>query len=200
MTDPDELGATLAAVAAALDALGVRWGIGGSVASSAYGEPRATNDVDVVALLDVQGARELTRLLGPTFYADSDAAAAAAQQHRSFNVIDQRSFIKVDIFIPPAGPLGDGQLQRVVRLELMASSPPLPVLAPEDVILQKLAWYRAGGEVSERQWRDIVAVLRTAATELDRGYLEGVATATDLGGLLARAERDASAPRGAGGG
>ncbi len=196
MTDPDELGATLAAVAAALDSLGVRWGIGGSVASSAYGEPRATNDVDVVALLDVHGARELTRLLGPTFYADSDAAAAAAQQRRRFNVIDQRSFIEVDIFIPPAGPLGDGQLQRVVRLELMASAPPLPVLAPEDVILQTLAWYRAGGEVSERQWRDIVSVLRTAATELDRAYLESVATATNLGGLLARAESDAFVPRG----
>lgn len=191
MTDPDELGATLASVAAALDALGVRWAIGGSVASSAYGEPRATNDVDVIALLDANAAREVARRLGPTFYADGDAAAAAARQHRSFNVIDQRSFIKVDVFVPPAGPLGEGQLARAVRLELILAAPPLPVLGPEDVVLQKLAWFRRGGEVSERQWRDVVAVLRSVGSDLDEPYLDEVARATGLDALLDRARRDA---------
>jgi hypothetical protein len=191
MTDPDELGATLASVAAAFDGLGVRWAIGGSVASSAYGEPRATNDIDVIALLDATTAREVAKRLGPTFYADGDAAAAAARHHRSFNVIDQRSFIKVDVFVPGAGPLGEGQLTRAIRIELLAGAPPLPVLAPEDVILQKLAWFRAGGETSERQWRDLVAVLRTASPDLDDAYLDSVAGATDLGALLARARQDA---------
>jgi hypothetical protein len=193
MTDPDELGATLATVAAVLDGLGVRWAIGGSVASSAYGEPRATNDVDVVALLDVTTAREVAKRLGPGFYADGDAAADAARRHGSFNVIDRRSFIKVDVFVPAAGPLGEGQLTRAIRLELVALAPPLPVLGPEDVVLQKLAWFRAGGEVSERQWRDVVAVLRTVGPDLDDGYLDGVASPTGLDALLARARHDARA-------
>lgn len=180
-------------MAAVLDGLGVRWAIGGSVASSAYGEPRATNDVDVVALLDAATAREVAKRLGPCFYADGDAAAAAARQHRRFDVIDQRSFIKVDVFVPAAGPLGEGQLTRAIRLELVALAPPLPVLGPEDVVLQKLAWFRAGGEVSDRQWRDVVAVLRTVGPDLDDGYLESVASATDLDALLARALRDARA-------
>jgi len=191
MTDPDELGGTLVALAAALDGLGVTWAIGGSVASSAYGEPRATNDVDVIALLDAGSARAFTTRLGAAFYADGDVAAAAAREHRSFNVIDQRSFIKVDVFVPGRGPLGDAQLARAIRLEILPGGPPLPLLGPEDVVLQKLQWYRLGGEISDRQWRDILAVLRAAAGDLDHGYLDEVSVATGLAALLARARREA---------
>lgn len=192
MTDPDELGRTLAAIGAALDQLGVSWAIGGSVASSVHGEPRATNDVDVIAKLDERQARELTTLLGPDFYADADMAVDAVRKRSSFNVVDQRTFIKVDIFVPPSGPLGDGQLARAERIELVSASPALPVLGPEDVVLQKLAWYRLGGEVSDRQWRDVVTVLRLSSPEIDDTYLESVATSTGLQTLLARARRDAS--------
>jgi len=187
MTDPDELGRTLVSIGAALDELGVSWAIGGSVASSVHGEPRATNDVDVIAKLDERQARELTTLLGADFYADADMAADAVRKHSSFNVVDQRTFIKVDVFVPPAGPLGDGQLTRAERIDLVPASPSLPVLGPEDVVLQKLAWYRLGGEVSDRQWRDIVTVLRLSAPDIDDGYLDLVAAATDLETLLARA-------------
>ncbi len=65
MTDPGELGRALGAIAAALDALGITWAIGGSLASSAYGEPRATNGIDVIALLDETASRKLGALLGP---------------------------------------------------------------------------------------------------------------------------------------
>jgi hypothetical protein len=88
MTDPDELGRTLAAVAAALDGLAVPWAIGGSLASAAYGEPRATNDVDIIALLDERTAVGLTQRLGEGFYADAEAAREAARSRGSFNVID----------------------------------------------------------------------------------------------------------------
>lgn len=192
MTDPDELGRTLVAIGAAFDALGVRWAIGGSVASSVHGEPRATNDVDVVAALDEAQARELTRLLGPDFYADPDMAAEAARKRRSFNVVDQRSFIKVDVFVPSRGPLGDGQLQRAIRVDLVAASSPLPVLGPEDVVLPKLAWYRLGGEVSDRHWRDIVTVLRTSAPDVDDTYLDAVASTEGLDALLRRARKEAA--------
>lgn len=64
----------------------------------------------------------------------------------------------------------------------------VPVLGPEDVVLQKLRWFAIGGEVSERQWRDLVAVLR--AGPLDDAYLDEVAEATGLEVLLTRARRE----------
>lgn len=66
------------------------------------------------------------------------------------------------------------------------------VLGPEDVLLQKLAWYRLGGEQSDRQWRDICAILRMSRASLDQGYLEEVARGTGLAGLLERAKLDAA--------
>lgn len=100
----DELAATLVAVRGAFDSLGVTWAVGGSLASAAYGEPRATNDVDVI-------------------------------------------------------------------------------------VLQKLRWYRIGGETSDRQWRDIVSVVRGGA--LDDAHLDAIAGATGLAALLARAREAA---------
>jgi hypothetical protein len=102
MTDPEEIARALRALAKAFDALAVRWAIGGSLASSAHGEPRATNDVDVIALLSEEAARTFVASLGADFYADSDVAADAARRRSCFNVIDNRSFIKIDVFVPAA--------------------------------------------------------------------------------------------------
>lgn len=189
MTEIDELAAALAALRDALGAIGASWAVGGSLASAAYGEPRATNDVDVVAVLDEAGARRLAALLGDDFYCSEEAAVDAVRRHDSFNVIDQRSFLKIDVFVPGPGPLGVGQLHRRRELSLVGGVE-VPVLGPEDVVLQKLRWYRMGGGVSDRQWRDLVEVLR--AGDLDQAYLDEVAAATDLSELLERARRDAA--------
>ena len=191
MTNENDLSHPLLALAAALEALGVRWAIGGSIASGAHGEPRSTNDVDVIAELDERSARELVARLGEAFYADGDVAADAARRRSSFNVIHTVGFTKIDVFIPGRGPLGLGQLDRVRPLEILPGLRAFPVLAPEDVVLQKLRWYQLGGEVSDRQWRDIVQVLAKAAT-LDNVYLEAVATSEGLEALLTRARADAA--------
>lgn len=191
MTDPDEMKLAVAALAAALDAMAVVWAVGGSIASAAYGEPRATNDIDVVALLSEPQARELVERLGDDFYADADAAADAARRRGSFNVIDKRSFIKLDVFVPASGALGAGQLDRRVRLDVFPGTAPIPTLGPEDVVLQKLRWYQLGGGVSDRQWRDIVSVLRGMRGDLDEEYLDAVAAGGGLGQLLVRARADA---------
>jgi hypothetical protein len=192
MTDPGELSRALLAVAEILDARGVRWAIGGSLASAAHGEPRATNDVDLVASLSEADARALASELVATghFYADPDAAVDAVRRRSSFNVIDTRSFIKIDVFVPRAGALGTGQLDRACRLDIVPASRPLPVLGAEDIVLQKLNWYRAGGSISDRQWRDLVSVLRLAG-DLDDAYLDAVASSEGLDELLATARADA---------
>lgn len=191
MTDPDELRRALLAVATALDALGVRWAVGGSMASTVHGEPRTTNDIDVIAVLDVESARRFGALLGPDFYADRDTAVEAVRRCSSFNVIDQRSFIKIDVFVPESGPLGRGQLDRVQSFDFLGAGRALPVLGPEDTVLQKLRWYRSGGEVSDRQWRDIVSVLRASRDELDFAYLATTAETAGLALLLSRARQAA---------
>jgi hypothetical protein len=191
MTDPDELGRAIGPIAAALDALGVRWAIGGSIASSVHGEPRATNDVDVVAALDESQARDLCARLGTTFHADADTAADAVRHRSSFNVIDTRSFIKIDVFVPPSGSLGLGQLDRRIEADVVPGARPVFVLGAEDTVLQKLRWYELGGSVSDRQWRDIVSVLRHAGPRLDDAYLDAVANDAGLGELLAKARADA---------
>ncbi len=193
MTDPQELAGALRAISDAFQRLAVRWAIGGSVASSAHGEPRSTNDVDVIAVLSETEARELVTLLGADFYADAEVAADAARRRSSFNIIDTRGFIKIDVFIPPAGPLGTGQLDRRVVLEIFEGLQ-LPILGPEDVILQKLRWHALGGGVSDRQWRDVVAVLRLGAERLDDAYLDEVATCEGLAVSLQRAREDATRP------
>lgn len=191
MTDADELAAAVQALAHAFDTLGVTWAIGGSIASAFHGEPRATNDVDVVATLEEAHARRLPGLLGDDFYADEDAAAEAVRLNRSFNVIDTRTFIKIDIFVPGPGALGTGQLDRRVTAHVFPGAPPLPVLGAEDAVLQKLRWYRLTGSTSDRQWRDIVSVLRFAP-DLDDPYLDRVAAEAHLDDLLVRAREDAS--------
>ena len=192
MVDPDIV-LTVAAVANALDAVGVDWAVGGSVASTIYGEPRATNDVDIVAALQESDVDGLLGALGPSFYADALTVRTAVRTHDSFNLIDERTFLKVDIFVPRSGPMGSGQLDRRRRRNL-GDQLSVFVLGPEDTILQQLRWFRLGGEVSERQWRDIVAVLRLS-TKLDEAYLHATAKTARLDQLLTRAVSEALGQR-----
>lgn len=192
MTDLEALTLSLTKIADVLDAMSVSWAVGGSIASSVYGEPRATNDIDVIATLNEQQARGMVARLGDEFYADGDSAADAARRRSSFNVIDNQSLIKVDIFVPAAGPLGVGQLERARPIAAFPGMRPVPMLGPEDIVLQKLRWHRAGGGVSDRQWRDIVSILRIVGRRIDGAYLEDVAAKEALGEALARARHDAT--------
>lgn len=130
--------------------------------------------------------RALLERLGDDFYASEDAAREAVRRCSSFNLIDNASLVKIDVFVPPHGPMGVGQLDRARRVSAFPGIVALPVLGPEDVILQKLRWYRLGGEVSDRQWRDLVSVLRLLGDRADIGYLEEVAGGAGLADLLAR--------------
>lgn len=189
MIDDADLEETLLTLAAVFKEMEVRWVIGGSYASSTYGESRATNDLDVIAPLSEMQARRLVEKLGDDFYAVEEVAVEATRRRSCFNVIDNRTFIKVDVFVPAAGPLGVGQLDRM-RMVPLVRDLLFPVLAPEDVILQKLHWFRLGGETSDRQWRDICSVFSTSR-DLDQRYLDGVAASEGLAALLARARADA---------
>lgn len=187
MSSADEVLATVRRITGACDALGVAWAVGGSFASAVYGEPRATNDVDVIAVLRLGDVKRFVAALGEDVYVDDSVIREAINSHGSFNVIDEQTFVKIDVFIPPPGPLGEGQLLRRRRLSVTDDLDTW-VLGPEDILLQKLRWYRLGGEQSERQWKDIGSILRISRDELDFEYLRSTAVATDLADLLRRVE------------
>jgi hypothetical protein len=181
--DPFE---ALVAVASAFEALGVRWYIGGSVASSARGLARASLDIDVVA--DLRPGQEVlfTATLRELFYVSEDAVREAIRDRGSFNVIHLPTGMKVDVFLPSGRTFDRQALDRAIPepLDPDGVGPRYPVATAEDVIVAKLEWYQRGGRVSQRQWADVLGVLRTSGPSLDRPYLEATATSLGLSDLL----------------
>jgi len=168
--------------------LGIRYAVGGSLSSSLHGVMRSTLDVDIVADMRLEHVQPLVAVLSPEFYADDEMMRGAIEHHSSFNLIHYETSFKVDVFIPKARAFDRMQLGR--RASATVATDPersLYVTSPEDVILSKLEWYRMGGEVSDRQWRDILGVLKTQAGRIDLDYLREWAKELKVSDLLKRA-------------
>ena len=171
-----------------LEALGIPYAVGGSLASSLHGVMRSTLDVDIVADMRLEHIQPLVAALSKEFYADDEMMRDAIEHQSSFNLIHYETAFKVDIFIRKARAFDQMQLERR-RMSVIATDPEqsVYVTSPEDVILSKLEWYRMGGEVSDRQWRDIIGVLKTREGELDLDYLGKWANELKVTDLLERA-------------
>jgi hypothetical protein len=178
--------ATALSVVRVLDDLGIANTIGGSIASSFAGEPRATVDIDIVVALEERHVAPLAAALSPEFYVDADALHRAVRTRSSANLIHQETQLKVDLFVAGGTPLDARQLSRRQAVDL-GDGRRLHVHPPEDILLQKLHWYRVGGEVSDRQWRDVAAIVRVQGDRLDREYLVQAAPVLGVSDLLKRA-------------
>jgi hypothetical protein len=170
----------------ALDRLGVVHTIGGSIASSFAGEPRSTVDIDIVAALDESHVATLTDALSADFYIDESALRRAVRERTSANFIHHATQLKVDLFVAGGTALDEQQLNRRQQITV-GPGRTIHVHPPEDILLQKLRWYRKGGEVSDRQWRDVVAIVRVQGDRLDRHYLSTNAPTLGVADLLERA-------------
>jgi hypothetical protein len=125
------------------------------------------------------------------FYLDDEMIAESIQRHSSFNIIHRETMFKVDVFIPRPRPFLQSQLARAQKQTfLFESEVGAKFASPEDTILAKLERYRLGGEVSERQWRDILGVLKTRSGTLDLGYLRKWANELKVSDLLERALKE----------
>ncbi len=175
-------------VARIFDALGVRWFLGGSLASSVHGIPRATLDADIVADLRPSHVKQFLLALGEHWYADEPAIREAISYRASFNLIHLNSAMKVDVFIPKLRRFEGGQFARAKRTPIAEQSEiEIPVCSAEDIIAVKLEWFRLGGESSERQWGDIVGVLRIHAHRIDLDLLRDSAAELGVSDLLSKA-------------
>ena len=174
-------------VADALEQCGLRYLVGGSLSSSLSGEPRSTLDVDLVVSMSENDVRSFIDRLGDEFYAEPDALRRAIRDRSSANIIHYETSMKVDLFIAGGSVLDEQQMDRRQRVQV-ATDPDrhLYFYMPEDILLQKLNWYRAGGEVSDRQWRDILGIV-LVQSELDDAYLRDGARRLGVVDLLDRA-------------
>jgi hypothetical protein len=192
MTLSDPLGAYEIAlrVCAALDAVGVPYFLGGSLASSLQGEPRASNDIDVVIDMPVDAVARFSQALGPDFDVDQEALAEAIRLRRSWNIFFLPLVFKVDLFQRGAGAFDQSEFGRR-RLFQLAPGKELFVKTAEDSVIRKLLWYREGDEASTHQWRDVVEILRVSGPALDQAYLAKWVAALELGPLFERASLQA---------
>ncbi|MFZ5476655.1 MAG: hypothetical protein ACOZNI_07770 [Myxococcota bacterium] len=166
--------------------------MGGSVASSLHGVPRSTQDVDLVADLRRTHAGPLASTLADAFYVDEDAIRDAVLRRASFNLVHLDTVTKVDVFVPRGDALSAAQIARRHFVQVEGAS--LPVLSAEDTVLQKLRWYEQGERVSERQWRDVLGVLKVRGGNLDVAYMRAQSAAAGLADLLELALGDAADP------
>lgn len=176
-----------------LERLDIPYAVGGSLASSLHGVMRSTLDVDIVADMKPEHIQPLVEALSKEFYADDEMMRDAIERQSSFNLIHYETAFKVDVFIRKSRLFDQMQLNRR-KLSVITSNPEASVYvtSPEDTILAKLEWYRMGGEVSDRQWRDIIGVLKTRAGELDLEYLSKWAPELHVSDLLERALKESS--------
>lgn len=178
-------------VARALESSGVAYFLGGSMASSLQGEPRSTNDLDFVVDLHEEQVDQLATILGADFEVDPPSLREAARLKSSWHIYFLPSVLKIDLFIRRSSPFDDSEFSRCRLMEIKEGQQ-IQVKSPEDTILRKLLWFRAGGEVSTTQWRDVVEVLRVSAAGLDPSYLDHWAHSLGVTDLLARARAAAA--------
>jgi hypothetical protein len=191
MIGSPDLWPALLPVVESLEALGVPYHVGGSVASSFTGIARATQDADLVADLQPPHAAPFARFLEGKYYADPERIAHGVRHRTSFNVIHLETMYKVDVFVSKDTPFARGNMERRVSLEIPGLGRSLYLASPEDIVLHKLLWYADAGGISDRQWYDIQGVLRLQGRKLDLGYLRSWADRLGVADLLDRAFREA---------
>lgn len=152
-----------------LESLDVTYMVVGSLASSAYGDPRATLDIDIVIKLIDEDISSLCRAFPESdFYISPEAARAAMRAGGQFNLIHAASGHKVDFIISRNDLWGRHQIARRRPVEIIVGQRAYAA-SPEDVVLAKMLFHREGG--SDKHLRDIAGILRIQGKSLDREYI-----------------------------
>jgi hypothetical protein len=188
MLHPAEHVRAIKFVVRVLDDLNIRYAIGGSLASSVHGNARHTQDADLT-VEPFAGKEKLFAMRFPAddFYADEQMIRDAISRRASFNILDLHTSFKIDVYVQKDRPFDREVLSRRIKTTVFdPSDGEFGVITPEDSILLKLEWFRIGGEISDKQWGDILGVLKTQGDRLDNTYLDHWAVAIGVKDLLDR--------------
>jgi hypothetical protein len=178
-------------VAEAIEAAKGSYFVGGSLASSLQGEPRATNDIDIVLEVPLGRIGEFVAALGEDFEVDVEMLRDALLHGRSCNIFYLPVVMKVDLFAVGPAPYDEVEFARRRPVPVRSTGETLVIKSPEDTVLRKLLWYREGGAVSDRQWRDVIEVLRVSGGGMDPAYLIQWSQRLGIADLLERARAQA---------
>lgn len=173
----------------ALDRFGIPYYVGGSVASSYYGNWRRTQDVDVILAVRPDQIRTLAKLLAQDYLIDADAWIDSFRYGQAFNIFYRPTFTKIDV-MPLQTAHRKEEERRAQPQILLPGAPPIRLSSAEDTILAKLRWHLAMGG-SQRQWADIVGVVARQQQHLDLGYLRTWADTLGVRAELEQALADA---------
>ena len=175
-----------------LEQLNVPYYIGGSIASSVYGISRATMDIDLVSELKSDHVKFLIQALKKDYFIDENMILDAIKNKSSFNLIHLETMIKIDVFISKERKFDKISFKRRKQDKISEGPDSIQVFlrSAEDTILSKLEWYKSGGSVSERQWNDILGIIKVQGELLDKDYLRQWAKELGVNDLLEKALKE----------
>ena len=150
-----------------LEAAGIAYAVCGSLGSSLHGQPRATNDADIIIASTANQLAKFLKSLEFSYYVSSEAASEAMRQRSMFNVIDSELGWKADLIFRKDNPYHLAEFNRRMKARVMGID--LWILSPEDVILSKLNW--AKNSESNLQYGDVLGVIKLQWDKLDWEYL-----------------------------
>ena len=168
--------------------LNISYYIGGSIASSAYGFPRTTVDADLGTEITDRHVDDLVKRLENDHFIQESAIRDAIIHQRSFNIIHLETMFKIDVFVSKRRRF-DNEANSRKRKEFLDDKKEFYfyLSSPEDTVLYKLEWYKIGGCASDRQWNDLIGVLKVQKHNLDKVYLLKWAKELEISDLLEKA-------------
>jgi hypothetical protein len=164
----------IADVAQRLDRAGILYAVGGSLASSIWGQMRQTNDADIAIRLNLDAVEQLVSAFTDPYYisrSEIEEALSSSDAFRTIQILHMEEAFKIDLFLLPEGPYALSELDRALSIEILPGSV-VRFCAPENIVIAKLRWFVLGNRVSDRQWNDVVQVLEVQKGRLDNEYLD----------------------------
>ena len=170
-----------------LEEAGIPYMISGSLGSSLHGEPRATNDIDLIIAPTSDQLKTFVHSLSRGYYVSPETAQEALRNRSMFNIVDDQTGWKADIIIRKDRPFSLAEFSRRVSANILGIQ--VSVVTPEDAILCKLEWSKKSG--SERQFRDALGIAVVQGKNLDQESVRKWARALNVGNLLDNLLRNA---------